>query len=243
MGTVADVVPLFDENRIFVRHGLARLRTQPLARPASRCCGFAQLDCEGKTSSPPWTSATRLAPRINAAGRLGTARLAVELLTTRQSAARGRVGRLSRTAKPRTPAHRTPHLARKPKTGRADDRQRRGLVLASSNWHPGLLGIVASRLVDQFARPVLMIALAGRTARPGLGPIDPRLQAARGAGGMHGPSRLSTADTPSPPGFASWPELIPPFRDHFTAVCQRHFGDRTLAASADDRRRGAAGRR
>src|SRR5262249_6786898 len=82
MGTVADVVPLFEENRIFVRHGLARLRYRPMLglKALLKC---AKLDTKINLAAVDIGYA--LAPRINAAGRLGTARLAVELLTTLNS--------------------------------------------------------------------------------------------------------------------------------------------------------------
>src|SRR6516225_2192287 len=79
LGTVADVVPLFEENRIFVRHGLGRMRSKPMIGLQSllKC---AKLDTKLNLGAVDIGYA--LAPRLNAAGRLGTARLAVELLTT-----------------------------------------------------------------------------------------------------------------------------------------------------------------
>ena len=79
LGTVADVVPLHDENRILVRHGLARLR-KTRSRGLDALLKAAQLDQKAKLAA--MDIGFGLAPRLNAAGRLGTARLAVELLTT-----------------------------------------------------------------------------------------------------------------------------------------------------------------
>src|SRR4029077_12792068 len=74
MGTVADVVPLFEENRIFVRHGLARMRYKP-SIGLQALLRASKLDAKGNLGAVDVGYA--LAPRINAAGRLGTARLAV----------------------------------------------------------------------------------------------------------------------------------------------------------------------
>src|SRR5262249_2760831 len=83
LGTVADVMPLLDENRVFVRHGLARLRHNP--SPGLRALLFGcRLD--GKSELSATDIGYTLAPRLNAAGRLGSARVAVELLTTNSSA-------------------------------------------------------------------------------------------------------------------------------------------------------------
>src|SRR5262245_40233256 len=82
LGTVADVVPLFDENRILVRHGLARLRSHPTIGIQAL---LRSAKLEGKSALDAGDIGFTLAPRINAAGRLGTARLAVELLMTANS--------------------------------------------------------------------------------------------------------------------------------------------------------------
>lgn len=98
--------------------------------------------------------------RINAAGRLGTARLAVELFTTKsQERAAYLADFLERQNQERQQIERKILQEARDLAEQAGDVP--ALVLASENWHPGLLGIVASRLVDQYARPVLMIALRG----------------------------------------------------------------------------------
>ena len=91
LGTVADVVPLHDENRIFVRAGLSRLRQAPSVGLQ------ALIEAAGLTPGAELRAsdvAFKLAPRLNAAGRLGCARLVVELLTTTVAAARRRSGSL-----------------------------------------------------------------------------------------------------------------------------------------------------
>jgi single-stranded-DNA-specific exonuclease len=160
LGTVADVVPLFDENRIFVRHGLARLRSRPsLGLQALLRC--AKLD--SKINLGAVDVGYSLAPRLNAAGRLGTARLAVELLMTPNAQ---RADTLADYLERQN--HERQLLERRILQEARQQAQSEGdvpaFVLASADWHPGLIGIVASRLVDQYARPVLMIAL--RTDSP-----------------------------------------------------------------------------
>src|SRR5262249_11775238 len=99
-----------------------------------------------------------LAPRLNAAGRLGTARLAVELLTT-PSSQRAAVlaDYLEHQNHDRQLLER--RIVQDARSLAEEFTHMPAFVLASSSWHPGLLGIVASRLVDEYARPVLMIAL------------------------------------------------------------------------------------
>ena len=156
LGTVADVVPLHDENRILVRHGLRRLRKTPL-RGLDALLRVAQLD--QKTKLAAMDIGFSLAPRLNAAGRLGTARLAVELLTTTSEV---RATELARFLEDQNQQRQT--LERRI-FGEARDLVQQNfadepaLVLASREWHAGLIGIVASRLVDLYARPVLMIAM------------------------------------------------------------------------------------
>src|SRR5207244_397792 len=97
-------------------------------------------------------------PRINAAGRLGTARLAVELFTTPSTQrAADLAGYLEQQNLDRQLLER--RILQEARLLAEQFTHLPALVLAHADWHPGLLGIVASRLVDDFARPVLMIAL------------------------------------------------------------------------------------
>ena len=220
LGTVADVVPLFEENRIFVRHGLARMRTKPMIGLQSllKC---AKLDT--KVNLGAVDIGYSLAPRINAAGRLGTARLAVELLTpTSQDRALVLADYLERQNKERqVMERRILHEAREQAVRYADAP---ALVLASAEWHPGLLGIVASRLVDQYARPVLMIALReGQPHGQGSGRSVPGFK-------LHEALQECTASLvghgghAAAAGFRIVPEAIDLFRENFCAVVARQFG-------------------
>jgi single-stranded-DNA-specific exonuclease len=220
LGTVADVVPLFDENRIFVRHGLVRLRTKP-SLGTEALLKTAKLD--GKVNLAAVDIGYALAPRINAAGRLGTARLAVELLTT-TSPQRADVlaDYLERQNHERQLIER--RILQEARDLAALEGDAPALVLASAEWHPGLLGVVASRLVDQFARPVLMIALRdGHPHGQGSGRSVPGFK-------LHEALQECTADLVShgghatAAGFRIVPDAIDGFRQRFYSVAQRHFG-------------------
>jgi single-stranded-DNA-specific exonuclease len=166
LGTVADVVPLHDENRIFVRHGLERLQRlrqeAELPRQAPwlglrALLDFADPDKKAKLDED--SIRFHLAPRLNAAGRLGCARLVVELLTTTSPQRAVDLARYleSQNDQRRQIERRILAEARELAAGYDLD-QTPALVLASPDWHKGVIGIVAGRLVEQYARPVLLIA-------------------------------------------------------------------------------------
>lgn len=156
LGTVADMVPLLAENRILSRAGLHMLERSP--RP-----GLRALARSAKVSLPADTDdiAFRLAPRINAAGRMDHARQAVELLTTRDPAqAKQIAAALNQMNQDRQAAERrifsqiTAYLEKQPRILEGNS-----LVLAYPGWHEGILGIVASRLTEQYVRPVILISV------------------------------------------------------------------------------------
>jgi single-stranded-DNA-specific exonuclease len=164
LATVADVVPLVDENRALVRAGLRRMRRT--AKPGLRALMAAsRIDRARVTSSD---LGFRLAPRINAAGRLGHPATALDLLlTTDDQKARELAGRLETLNRRRQSveeeilASAVEHVEAKD----AEWRARRAYVLASPDWHEGVIGIVASRLVERFARPVVLIAIGDEGAK------------------------------------------------------------------------------
>lgn len=156
LGLVADVVPLRDENRILVKHGLERVRDNPSVGLK------ALLDASGVKPDQALTAEDvgfKLAPRLNAAGRLGCASLAVELLTTnspRRAAElagylEGENGK--RQAMERKITAQAKEMVEERFAGDP------AVVVASEDWHPGVVGIVASRLVEHFGKPALVIAL------------------------------------------------------------------------------------
>jgi single-stranded-DNA-specific exonuclease len=156
LGTVADVVPLHDENRILVRHGLARFKQSGLVglRALIDAVGLAE-----KASLRASDIGFRLAPCINAVGRLGCARLVVELLTTNVQA---RAVDLARFLKKQNEDRQTleRHMLRQARelVEKSELDRSPALVLTHPDWHPGVIGIVAGRLADQYGRPTLLIA-------------------------------------------------------------------------------------
>ncbi len=168
VGTVADVVPLVDENRILVRHGLDKLKQCPPLGMAAlmKVAGLdskPQLECEDIGFT--------LAPRLNAAGRLGQATLAVELLTTQTPhRAQALAEYLHELNGSRESLERSIYLsANKQVQERFDADGDAALVLADEGWHPGVIGIVAGRLAEKYHRPVILIALDPVGVKPGIG--------------------------------------------------------------------------
>ena len=158
IGTVADVVPLVDENRIIVRYGLHSLRENP-------SLGLKALIKISKLDEKPNLTAEDIGfgigPRINAAGRLGQARLAVELLTTenpeRAYALAAYVDELNKnrkTVERRITKEAKELIEQHPEW--ADDPT---LVLAKHDWHQGVIGIAASRIAETYEKPTVVICL------------------------------------------------------------------------------------
>jgi single-stranded-DNA-specific exonuclease len=157
LATIADVVPLLDENRALAVAGLRALaRTQkPGLQALMRSAG---VDPAAVDSS---AVAFRLAPRINAAGRLGHPRAALELLLTEETETATRLaGDLERLNRERQAVEERIVRAALQKVEEWPEarRRRRAYVLADPTWHEGVIGIVASRLVERFNRPVVLIA-------------------------------------------------------------------------------------
>ncbi len=168
IGTVADVVPLVDENRILVRYGLGCLRSQPTVGIAAlmRCTKLDEkqrLECDDLGYT--------IGPRLNAAGRLGQAELALELLTTENQQRADTIAQymeemnVQRQSMERTMSRSALKQAR----DFGDPEQATALVLADHEWHAGVIGIVAGRLAEKFNCPVVMIANDPLGIKPGLG--------------------------------------------------------------------------
>jgi single-stranded-DNA-specific exonuclease len=157
LATVADVVPLVDENRSLVAAGLRRLArtTKPGLAALMRA---ARLD---RAAVDAGGVAFRLAPRINAAGRLGHPGKALELLLTDDAAEADRLaGELEELNRDRQAVEERilRDALRQIEEWPEAAHRRRAYVLAGQDWHKGVIGIVASRLVDRFHRPVVLIA-------------------------------------------------------------------------------------
>jgi single-stranded-DNA-specific exonuclease len=168
LATVADVVPLIGENRSLVKRGLAEMRRTKRVglralMEASRC-EPTRLD-EGDL-------AFRLAPRINAAGRLYRADAGVELLLTDdEERAKQIAAELGRANSERRATEREVDAAAEAARRELPDelKEANGLVVAGEGWHPGVVGIVASRLVERHHRPVVVISLDGEGGGRGSG--------------------------------------------------------------------------
>jgi single-stranded-DNA-specific exonuclease len=161
VGTVADVVPLVGENRVLVRHGLASI-------PALGDAGLdALLGVCGLADKPVMAEDVgfKLGPRINAAGRLGAALQVVRLLAdgpTPEAAARI-AEYLDYANRRRQAVERAILDAARDQAAAQVAAGAAGLVVASADWHPGVIGIVASRLVERFGRPALVVSFGTAT--------------------------------------------------------------------------------
>ncbi len=162
LATVADVVPLTGENRILVRHGLKMLA-------GSRWIGLrALVEAAGLMGRPLKAGHVGfiLAPRLNAAGRIGDARDGLRLLLSDNADEAAALARELETLNARRQ-----ELDQRMLDEAVDLAERvlrpedRALVLAADAWHPGVIGIVASRLVERYGRPTFLIGWEGDAGR------------------------------------------------------------------------------
>jgi single-stranded-DNA-specific exonuclease len=163
LGTIADIAPLLGENRILVRHGLLELtHSQKLGlQTLKRVTHIAEQEI-----GPRHVGFT-LAPRLNAAGRLAAAKAGVELLLSDDA------GRAEKLAHYLDAVNRERQMVQAQiyaeakavieAEGGVDNRW--AIVLASEGWHPGVVGIVASKLVEEYGRPTVLIGLEGETGK------------------------------------------------------------------------------
>ena len=160
IGTVCDVVPLTGESRILVSHGLRRM-------PAGSIPGLAALSRiagVGEDSVSARDLAFAIGPRLNSAGRVGHASAAVELLTTDDT---GRALELARELDDLNSRRRSldSRVLDDARTMAAGQPGARILVLASEDWHQGVIGIAASRLVSEVGVPVVLVSMDGDRGR------------------------------------------------------------------------------
>ena len=225
IGTVADMVPLTGENRVIVRHGMSVLNNTQ--RPGIRAlidssCFKERVDTDD--------IAFKLAPRINAAGRLGSALAALKLLITDDATeAASLAGELegenaSRRSIEEGIQGEAIEMAEVLKVKSPGDR---AFVFASSAWHQGVVGIVASRLVQRYSRPAVMIALdgsgIGRGSVRGVKGVDvlEGLTASSGLLERFGGHRLAA-------GLTIKEEHIPAFREEFTSFMNQSLTEEDL---------------
>ena len=156
LGIVADVVPLLDENRILVRSGLERLTK-------SANFGIQAMVKESNLNEKRKLNSTdigfNLAPKLNAAGRIGCAQLVVDLLiTNRMDQAREIALFLSDQNKQRQKIERQILSEAKELAESEEFLNDPFLVLAGNTWHPGIVGVVAGRLTEEFGKPCIILA-------------------------------------------------------------------------------------
>ncbi len=156
LGTVADVMPLVDENRAIVSQGLIQMERRP--RPGIQ----ALLEAAGAEEKiTAVTLGYTLAPRINAAGRLGVTQVAVDLLLSRSLEEAMPLARELCELNRRRQALEGEIFDVCAQRVADEAGEDRAIVLSAEGWHQGVVGIVASRLADRFQKPAFMISLSG----------------------------------------------------------------------------------
>jgi single-stranded-DNA-specific exonuclease len=166
LGTVADIVPLHGDNRVFVRSGSTMIER-------SRRPGIAKLMEVAGVKQPvmPDDISFRLGPRLNAAGRLATAEKALRLLITDSPIEAGELAReLDAQNRERQEVEKQILQQAEEQLARNFDvSQDAGIVLAARGWHPGVLGIVASRVSKKYHRPTIIVGFEESGAGKGSG--------------------------------------------------------------------------
>jgi len=173
LGTAADIVPMTGENRVIAALGLARI-------PATEIVGLrALVEAQGLSGKPLSTGQAvfQLAPCINAVGRLGDPRRGAELLLTSDPALAGLYARELKEANIERRA--LDSLAAEEAFKWVEDncspREDYALVVASPGWHAGVIGIVASKVVERYGRPAILISIGVDGAAKGSGRSVPGL--------------------------------------------------------------------
>ena len=157
IGTIADIVSLTDENRVFVSNGIKSMQN-------TKNIGLKALFEIASLTDKPINASTisfAIAPRLNAAGRVGSASLAVELLIT-DSYERAQEIALTLDSENKQRQQTETEILKDALTMIADMEnasEKNVFVLAKKDWHHGVIGIVASRIVDRFYKPAILISL------------------------------------------------------------------------------------
>jgi single-stranded-DNA-specific exonuclease len=157
------MVPLIGTNRIFVRHGLQQMQAnnRPGLLALAHVCGLKSLD-----EVTPAVISYKMAPRLNAAGRIGNAIKGVELLLEQNYENALKMAEelnLTNEYRQKLEAEIFEQAIRMVEEGEVHKRS--AIILHSENWHPGVIGIVASRLVERYYKPTIMISLEGGVGR------------------------------------------------------------------------------
>ena len=224
LGTAADIVPLVGENRILTKFGMNQIArtTKPGLKSLIFVSGI--LGREIGTGQVVFI----LAPRINAVGRLGDAELAIRLFTTKDEAKAFELAKLldQENQRRKNIDETTLEEALELIGQNVDLKQDKAIVLASCGWHPGVIGIVASRLVERFHRPTIMIAIDENEGKG----------SARSIPGFHLYEALRECDQyltrygghKYAAGLSILPKDIDPFREKFKMVSGQRLGEDDL---------------
>ena len=220
LGTVADVVPLVGENRILVKAGLSKMQLQP-NRGMEALIDVAGLKDRKITAGHIGYT---LAPRLNAAGRVAHATRAVELLTTpSQEEAYEIAEELQETNLERQALERDIHeMARQDVLKQGPDADY-VVVVGGQDWHPGVIGIVASRLVEEFYKPTLVISIKDGIGKGSCRSIDncniyEALQSAEDLLIQFGGHQAAA-------GFSIKEDKIPALRERLAQYCKEHLAE------------------
>ena len=220
IATVADIVPLTGENRIIVREGLKALAEtdRPGLRALMKLAGI-----QGQPRSEDL--AFRIGPRINAAGRMGDADPALRLLTTRDEAEGGALARGMEENNLRRQEEERGILdaARKQIAGEAGDPASRILIAQGENWNPGLIGLAAGKICQQYHRPAIVLTLRDGQA----------VGSCRSVPGVHLYRLLSRCEDllirygghEQAAGITIDPALLPAFRDRMNRLIRESCGE------------------
>lgn len=229
LGTIADVVPLIDENRAIARFGLSRVRNS----------GFLGLQALVHASGLDGEKIDaedvgfKLAPRLNAVGRLGHAKQALELFTTDDPERAALIARsLSQVNDQRREREREIFEAACELVSQQgfDKPDKRAIVLAG-DWHPGVIGIVASRLVERFGRPTILLSTQAELLKGSGRSIDGyNLHAALGRSEVH-LTRFGGHDAAA--GLALEREQLEPFTESLLADAHERLAPEELAQAIE----------
>ena len=223
LGLVADVVPLRDENRVFTRHGLKRLVQRPSVG-VKALLEAAGLDKTVRAEDVSY----KLAPRINAAGRLGCARLVVELLTTTNPRKAAEIAEfLEGQNSQRQTLERKMTAQAKEMVEQYGYADAPALVLGApaADWHQGVVGIVAGRLAEHFGKPTLVASLKDDD--------EPSTGSGRTVGGFElhtaldvcAPALVGHGGHAAAVGFRVRPSKLDELRERFCAHVAKTFPD------------------
>ncbi len=222
LGTVADVGKIMGENRILVKHGLEVLSSSTTSGRPGIVALKQVTGLQGKKIGVGAVGFT-LAPRINASGRLERADTAFRLLTTDSpEEAMALASVLDRVNKERQAVEETIREDARQQCLRTDLSALGAIVLSSDEWHPGVIGIVSSRIAEEFYRPTALICVRNGVGKgsarsiPGFNLYEGLCACADLLLGFGGHTYAA--------GFSITPENIPLFRDRLSAIVRERMG-------------------